>query len=336
MSTNTFKLRFGVIGTNTISDKVINAAKQDQRFELVAVYSRTQGNANIFAQKHNIPHTFTSLKNMMESDLIDAVYIASPNAMHSAQSILCMEYGKHVLCEKPLASNAHEVKAMINAAKKHKVVLMEAMIPTLSPNFKAILQNIHKIGNIRRYFASYCQYSSRYDDLKKGIVQNAFMPELSNGAVMDLGIYTIYPMVVLFGQPKKITASGLKLSTGVDGQGSVSFDYDEMNSDVLYSKIANSFLPAEIQGEEGTIIANRINIIDKVELRQRNGNIRTLAYAENLNHHYFEVVEFINLVENGETESKINSHENSLITIEIIDEIRRQIGVVYPADTIAT
>ena len=118
------KLRFGVVGTNFITDWVIAGGKQDERFELVGVYSRAQETADAFASKHSIPHTFTSLEAMATSPLIDAVYVASPNSMHAVQSILCMEHGKHVLCEKAFASNAHEARRMIVAAKKNGVALM--------------------------------------------------------------------------------------------------------------------------------------------------------------------------------------------------------------------
>lgn len=328
-----FKLRFGIIGTNIIVDKIIEAAQLDERFELVAVYSRTQEQANIFAEKHHIPYTFTSLEEMAESNLIDAVYIASPNAFHSRQSILFMQHGTHVLCEKPFASNEKEVREMIGAARQNDVLLMEAMKPTLTPNFKAVIDNIEKLGTIRRYFSCYCQYSSRYDKLKGGEVLNAFKPELSNGAVMDLGIYTIYPMVVLFGKPSKIDVTGLLLSTGVDGQGAVNFEFgNDMNATVLYSKIADSYLPTEIQGEEGTMTLDRINIINEVSLKYRNGKTENLTVPNNPNDYYYEISEFIDLVEQGKKESEINSHKNSLITIRIIDEIRRQLGVHFPAD----
>lgn len=83
-----------------------------------------------------------------------------------------------MLCEKPLAVNATEVARMIQAAKDHNALLMEAMKSTLLPNFKVIQDNLHKIGPIRRYFASFCQYSSRYDKYKEGIVLNASIQSL--------------------------------------------------------------------------------------------------------------------------------------------------------------
>ena len=170
---------------------------------------------------------------------------------------------------------------------------------------------------------------------------NAFRLDYSNGALVDIGVYTIYPMVVLFGKPLRIAADGLLLPSGVDGQGAVNFSYPDMNATVLYSKIADSALPTEIQGEAGTITLDRINLIGNVNFTPR----RPAASGKSLppepenisapttkGEYYYEVAEFINIVRNGTGESKINSHANSLITLEIMDEIRRQLGVVYPAD----
>ena len=248
------KVRFGVVGTNFITDWVIAGARQDDRFELVAVYSRKQETADAFAAKHQIPYTFTSLEEMAKSPLIDAVYIASPNFLHAEQSILCMKHGKHVLCEKPFASNAWEVREMIAASAKYDVTLMEAMKPTLTPNFRSVRENLGRLGTIRRYFSCYCQYSSRYDKFKEGVVLNAFRPELSNGAMMDIGIYTVYPMVVLFGRPKKIDASGIVLSSSADGQGAVNFEYEGMNATVLYSQLP-AHLIDDLQRDQGVFVA---------------------------------------------------------------------------------
>ncbi|MCD7850582.1 MAG: Gfo/Idh/MocA family oxidoreductase [Parabacteroides sp.] len=341
MEKQTGKVRFGVVGTNFITDWVIAGARQDERFELVAVCSRKQETADAFAAKHQIPYTFTSLEEMAKSPLVDAVYIASPNFLHAEQSILCMKHGKHVLCEKPFASNAREAGEMIAASRKYNVTLMEAMKPTLTPNFLSVRENLGRLGTVRRYFSSYCQYSSRYDKFKEGIVLNAFKPELSNGAMMDIGIYTVYPMVVLFGRPGKIDASGIVLSSGADGQGAVNFEYDGMNATVLYSKIANSSLPTEIQGEDGNMTLDRINIISKVTYTPRlaaasgKGPVaepQDISAVADRDEYYYEVAEFIDLIQSGKRESAINSHENSLITLEIIDEVRRQLGIVYPAD----
>ena len=335
------KVRFGVVGTNNITDWVIAGGRQDERFELTAVCSRTAERAEEFAAKHGIPHTFTSLEEMAGSNVVDAIYIATPNCCHAEQAILCMNHGKHVLCEKPFASNAKEVRSMIEAAQRNNVTLMEAMISTFNPNFIIAKEHLDKLGTIRRYFASYCQYSSRYDKFKEGVILNAFKPELSNGAVMDIGIYTIYPMVALFGRPKSVEAQGVVLSSGVDGQGAVNFGYEGMNATVLFSKIANSFLPTEIEGEAGNLIIDQIHIANKVDFVPRVPTGQGQAQKDTREHigteldhsvYYYEMKEFIDLVLEGRKESSVNTWDNSLATIEIIDEIRRQLEVTYPAD----
>ena len=335
------KIRFGMVGTGFIADWVLAGARQDARFEAVAICSRTQERADAFAAKHGIPHTFTLLEEMAASPLVDAVYIATPNFLHASQSILCMRHGKHVLCEKPLASNAREARQMVAVARECGVTLMEAMISTLNPNFRVVQEYLPRLGTIRRYFASFCQYSSRYDKFRQGIVLNAFNPELSNGAMMDIGVYTVYPMVALFGRPLEVEAQGIVLSSGADGQGAVNFRYEGMNATVLYSKIANSSLPSEIQGEEGNLLLDAIHTIRDVAYLPRpaaasgrgDAPVRhSVGLPLEKDTYYYEVAEFIDLIEQGRIESTVNSHENSLVTMEIIDQVRRQLGVSYPAD----
>ncbi|GAA3326643.1 hypothetical protein GCM10020331_063370 [Ectobacillus funiculus] len=106
-------VRFGLVGTNWITESFLQAASQlDDFFSLTAVYSRTSERATEFAAKYGVTLTFTDLeKHGKKSSEIDAVYIASPNSFHAEQAILFMNHGKHVLCEKPIASNAFEVKS---------------------------------------------------------------------------------------------------------------------------------------------------------------------------------------------------------------------------------
>ncbi|BDG45674.1 Gfo/Idh/MocA family oxidoreductase [Parageobacillus sp. KH3-4] len=325
-------VRFATIGTNWITESFIEAAKQIEEFTLAAVYSRTEEKAREFAQKTGAARTFTDLEELAKSKDIDAVYIASPNSLHAEQAILLMDHGKHVLCEKPMASNTKEVKAMIDAARRNGVVLMEAMKTTLLPNFQAIRKHLHKIGKIRRYFASYCQYSSRYDAYKQGTILNAFNPAFSNGALMDIGVYCIYPMVVLFGKPNRLQASSLKLESGVDGEGAIIFTYEDMDAIVMYSKITNSYLPAEIQGEDGSILIDAIHTPTKVEIRYRDGRVEDVTVPQEKHPMYYETKEFIELIKTGKRESEVNSHEHSLLTIALMEEARKQTGIVFPAD----
>ncbi|NOV01710.1 Gfo/Idh/MocA family protein [Paenibacillus planticolens] len=325
-------IRFAVIGTNWITEEFIHAARETGEFALTAVYSRTEEKAAEFANKFEVPHRFTDLDAFAQSDAFDAVYIASPNSLHAQYAVHCMNHGKHVLCEKPAASNTAELSAMIEAARSNKVVFMEALKSTLMPNFKAIQENIHKLGKIRRYFASYCQYSSRYDAYKMGTVLNAFNPVFSSGSLMDLGVYGIYPLAVLFGSPDRVQASGILLESGVDGEGSLLLSYKEMDAVIMHSKIASSYLPTEIQGEHATMVIDKINQPEKVEIRYRDGSVENLTREQSTRTMRYEAEEFIRLIQNGASESETNSHANSSIAMAIMDEARKQMGLVFPAD----
>lgn len=326
-------IRFGIIGTNWITERFLKASEALEEFKLTAVYSRSEERAREFAGIYHVENTFTSLEEMASSDIIDAVYIASPNAYHAEQAILFLENGKHVLCEKPIASNAAETRAMIEAAKRNGVVLMEAMKSTLMPNFKSIEDNIDKLGKVRTYFANYCQYSSRYDSYRQGTVLNAFNPALSNGALMDLGVYTIYPLVVLFGKPNSIKATGHVLDSGADGNGSILLSYDEMEAVVMYSKITASPLPSEILGEDGSMVIHHISSPEKIELRAHDGSLTDISNEQTEESMYYETKEFIHLIESGQQQSSQNTWDISIAVMEIMDEARRQIGIVYPGDS---
>lgn len=325
------KVRFGVIGTSAICERFLNAASTHENFELIAVHSRKLETAKEFGEKHGAKLFFDNIENFAKCKEIDAVYIASPNAFHAEQAIVCLNNKKHVLCEKPMASNLKEVENMIKVAEKNKVLLMEAMRLTVLPNFLSVKENIHKIGKIRRYFASYCQYSSRYDKYKEGIILNAFKKELSNGALMDIGVYCIHPMVSLFGKPNDVISNGIFLDTGVDGQGTAIFTYDDFSSVIMYSKISDSKLPIEIQGEEGTIISDGIHF-DNVKIVYRDGREENISICQRKDDMYYELDEFIKLINNNEIDSNKNSHLNSLIAIELMDKIRKEIGLEFPAD----
>lgn len=325
-------VRFGIVGTNWITEAFISGAKNHKDFQLAAVYSRTEKKALEFAEKFGVERTFTSLEEMAQSDAIDAVYIASPNSLHASHAITFMKNGKHVICEKAIASNGRELDEMIQTAKQQNVVLMEALKSTLMPNFKAVQENLHKIGKVRRYFASYCQYSSRYDAYKEGNVQNAFNPAFSAGSLMDIGIYCIYPLVVLFGEPKGIQANGYVLDSGVDGEGSLLLKYDDMDAVIMFSKITNSSVPSEIHGEDGNIRIDKINSPEKVEVLYRDGRMEDLSREQITDNMFYEAEEFITLIQQGQLESVNNSLEHSRITMNILDEARRQMGVKFPSD----
>ena len=334
-------MKIGIIGVGTIAAFHIEAYQKNPNVEVYAFCDINEKRLKAMGEKYGVTRLYTDKDEMLKLEELDAVSVCTWNSAHAPCSIAALKAGKHVLCEKPMASNAREVRAMIEASRRNGVALMEAVKTTLTPNFMALREALPKAGTLRRYFSAFCQYSSRYDKFKEGVVLNAFRPELSNGAMMDIGVYTVYPMVALFGRPLEVEAQGIVLSSGADGQGAVNFRYEGMNATVLYSKIANSSLPTEIQGEEGNLLLDAIHTIRDVAYLPRpaaasgrgDAPVRhSVGLPLEKDTYYYEVAEFIDLIEQGRIESAVNSHENSLVTMEIIDQVRRQLGVSYPAD----
>ena len=123
---------------------------------------------------------------------MDAVYIASPTSEHAKQAILFLNAGKHVLVEKPACSHATELAAVLAAAKASGKAFMEAMRPLKTPTFEAVRTAVSELGQVRHLSGCFCQLSSRWPAYLRGENPNAFMPALSNGALMDLGCYAVY------------------------------------------------------------------------------------------------------------------------------------------------
>lgn len=147
-------IRFAVIGTNWITRQFVEAAHESGKYKLTAVYSRSLEQAQHFANDFSVEHLFTSLEAMAESDAIDAVYIASPNALHFSQTQLFLSHKIHVICEKPLASNLAEVDAAIACARENQVVLFEAFKTASLPNFHLLRQALPKVGKLRKVFST--------------------------------------------------------------------------------------------------------------------------------------------------------------------------------------
>ena len=320
-------VRFGIIGTNSITDWFLEAAAEAEGFALGAVYSRNEETGRAFADKYGCSVVYTSLEDLAASDKIDAVYVASPNSLHCAQSIMMMNGGKHVLCEKPAASDAEELEQMLAAAKRNHVVFLEAMRPVFDPGFARIQELLPELGKIRNVLFQYCKYSSRYDKFKEGVIMNAFNPALSNAALMDIGVYCVHPMVKLFGMPERVTGRSIFLENGMEGAGTVVAQYDGMQAVLQYSKITNCILPSQIQGEDATIVIREIPDTREIELHRRNGETEVIRIEKKSNNMYYETAEFIRLIESGEDAGEHNRY--SQMEMKVMDEIRADAGIKF-------
>ena len=307
---------------------------QDPRIRITAVCSRSVQAAEAFIERNPSARNariYTSIHEMASDPDVDAVYIGTPNQTHCEYTVACLEAGKHVLCEKPLAVSAREGRIMAESARRSGKLLMEAMVSTLNPNFRKAAEYLSEILPLRHYSSYFCQYSSKYEALKNGQIASSFQPGTA-GALRDVGVYTIYPLVSLFGRPKEVCADLLRFSTTegeTDVHGTLLLKYDGMDASLTFSKVCDSFQPTEISGEKGNIILDEIHIARKAELVPHAAPTSGLGpkpgrnlISEGLpyNEYYYEFKEFADVIEAGGTESAVNTLDNSIAVLEIIDK----------------
>lgn len=325
-------LNLAVIGTNWVSDRFVEAAIQSNKFRLKAIYSRNINRAISFSQEYQAKDClfYNDLNELALDKTIDAVYIASPNSLHCDQAMIMMKNGKHVICEKPISSNISETKKMYNCAKQYNVILFEAFKTDFLPYFEKLKMNLSNIGRLRSVYLSYSQYSSRYQKYLDGENPNTFNPHYSNGSIMDIGFYSISAAVSLFGKPDSVNACAKLIDSGVDAHGTVLLNYPDFLVTVQHSKVSNGIIPSEFQGEDGLILIENFTESNKFELHLGATSPQSVIVEQEENSMIYEALAFAAQIH----DKKMNqTHvQRTLIVSELITEVRRQTGVVFPAD----
>lgn len=306
-------LRFGIIGTNFISEWFVAACRSaGGRAEPTAVYSRDLGRGRAFAAKIGAEDAFDDLDAMIAA--VDAVYVASPNAAHHPQAMAAIAAGRHVLVEKVMGISAAQVEEIFAAARAHGVIAMEAVRNVHAPAHQLIRGRLPELGAIRYARFEKLQYSSRYDRFRAGELLNAFDPALGNSALADIGVYCLQPALDLFGVPPRTSGASVRLANGFEGGGSLQLAYGDKVVDVAYSKIVAGVGPSVINGEDAAVTLDDPGEPSLIELHRRGGDSEVLlggnrttgdarderrrgaTPADNMRH---EVVDFLDQVDAG-------------------------------------
>lgn len=330
-------MKYGTIGTSFITNEFIESAKLVEGMEFTAVYSRNLEKGLAFSGKYGVEKVFTDLEEMALSDLIDAVYIASPNSLHYEQSKLFLKHGKHVICEKPITVTPAQLKELIHLAKEKDLIYMEAIKMLHVPARPLLQEALKKIGNVTTARIDYSQLSSKYPAYLAGDVPNIFNPRFSTGCLMDLGIYCVYPVLDLFGRPDKIIATAGFLTTGADGYGNSIFLYPDKQINLSYSKIGQSSLGSEIIGDKGTIVIHSISTFTNIKIYYKDGTEEELT-GEIPRHVVMsgEVQSFYNYVTNSAEyrEDYQYAGELAISVSEVMEQIREQAGIQFNQKTL--
>ncbi|MGJ6934070.1 Gfo/Idh/MocA family protein [Listeria monocytogenes] len=326
-------MKLGIMGTNWITDSFIEGAINSGEWNLTAVYSRTEEKARAFGEKYGDLTYFTDIEEMGKSDALDAVYIASPNALHYQHAVSLLKNKKYVIVEKPIFSTVAELEHAHQIARENNVFLFEAARHIQEPNFKRLQENIEKVGTIHGATLAYMKYSSRYDQVLNGEEPNIFSLKFSGGSIVDLGVYPLYSAITLFGEPIKATYFATKLPTGVDGLGPIILEYPTFNITIIQGKNSQSFLPSEIYGQKGTLIVDPLTGIEKITFYDNATKEETeLAGPVVANDMQFEAAEFARIIEQSDRDTYEYLADLSLKVLRVSNELRHQNDIWFDAE----
>ena len=362
-------LRIATIGTSMITDDFIQVVNANDQAVFVGTLSRNAERGAAFTAEHGGERNFTSLDELAAAAGVDAVYIGSPNALHYEQALACIAGGKHVIVEKPFCATEAQALEVFRAAEAAGVVALEAMRPLHDPAFHAIEDALGEIAPIRRASLRFGKYSSRYNEILAGRATNIFDCNMASGSLMDIGVYTVEPMVEIFGMPSGLTSmttlldpTTRQLTHGpIDGCGSILASYGggRISVELAHSKITNDLLPSQIEGERGTIQIDHLSTPRNVRIdyrgdvvrgsateapREQDENGRVLDLPKSSNTMEYELTDFITAIGGIDNvkeeiwETPAGRHELghyrdvTLVSLRIMDAVRRQAGITFPAD----
>lgn len=332
MNNEARRIRFGIVGTGTIAHRFADAIKNVHEAELVAVASRTRENAEIFGDEFNIPLRFESYESMAQSDAIDAAYIAVPHSGHMGCSCLMMNNGKHVICEKPMAVNYAEAKAMFDCAEKNGVFLMEAMWARLVPGTLKMLELVKEgvLGDILGVEGKFC-YTMDEDELD----HHVFKSEHGGGSLLDVGVYGLnFAQWYLGNEVESINAQS-SLYEGVDSHTCILLKYKnsaiaDISSAILLRKPNEGF----VYGNRGYARLSRFYAPQEIQLYFNDGEKQTISVPYKGNGFEEQIAHFCQCIFDGLKESPVITREQTVYITRQMDEIRKMIGVAYPQDNI--
>lgn len=326
------RFRYAVVGTGWIVEEFIRGMSMVEGAQLAAVCSRELVKGKNFADKYGANTVFTSTQTLAECGGIDAVYIASPNALHYEQSRLMLEHGKHVICEKPITVTPQQLEELQKLADDRGLIYMEAIMYMHLPNRAVLRESIKKIGRIRTAHFDFSQLSSKYGRLVAGELPNIFNPALATGCLMDLGIYCVYPCIDIFGVPQKITATAGFLETGADGYGTAVFHYGDKQVTFTYSKLGQDRFGSQFFGDKGTICLESISKLTNISLVDNDGGKIVLAgdceKPELMSHEARSFVKYIKNPAVYAAEYEEMS-KTALLVSKAMLEIREQAGIRF-------
>lgn len=323
------KVRWAILGAGKIAHSFAKDFSAVTNAELVAVAASDKSRAATFAKEYNLPFIY-NYDELYNSNEVDAVYVATTHNFHYEQCLQCLAHGKNVLCEKPVTINDNQFKELARLSQEKKVLLMEAMWTWFLPPVVKAKQWLQqgKIGNLKVIHADFGF------PMEKNITGRMYNINLAGGALLDLGVYPVaFSTFFMDKKPDSITASGVLTDTEVDERTGMILQYGDTTASLFCSMVNIMTNKAMLYGEKGYIEIPDFFKATTAFLYDDFHNLADKFEDDRTTKGYnCEIQHATDLVLAQKTQSDIISHSKSNEIQEIMTEVRRQIGLIYPGE----
>jgi predicted dehydrogenase len=324
------KIRWGILSTGHIAQKFARGLAALPDADLVAVGSRAQETADVFGAAFDIPHRHPSYEALAEDPDVDVVYVATPHALHHENTLLCLNAGKAVLCEKPFAINTQEAEAMITLAREKGLFLMEAMWSRFLPLLVKVRQLVHDgvLGEMRMLSADF-GFRAAIDPQGR-----LFDPELGGGALLDVGVYPVSLASMLLGPPARVKSMAHLGKADVDEQNAILLGYEHGQLAMLWSAVrTTTHHEASIFGTEARLRMHAPwwrGVALTLSRQGQEDEVMDLPFEAN--GYNYEAAEVMTCLREGKLESDVMPLDETLEIMKTLDTIRDQWGLTYPTE----
>lgn len=316
-------MKWGILATGTIAAKfaktVIEMHSDDEM--IVAVGSRDEKRAQEFADTYGIQKAYGSYGELAADTEVEAVYIATPNNMHFGNAMLCLENGKHVLCEKPFTTNASEAESLYSEADKRGLFIMEAFWIRFLPLYEKLLQIVgsKEFGELRHVR---CDYGFIAKGARR---ERKFKSELGGGALLDIGIYNLGFLHMLMGASPESFTSDVHLNEyGTDDFSALQLKYPGGRTAHSVQSIGLQMeRQAALYFDRATIYLPDFQAATSMTVKPVEGEPYTVDCPFEVNGFEYQIREVTECVRGGKTHSEIFKPEDSVAVLRLMDEIRR-------------
>ncbi len=324
------KIKWGILSTGAIAHKFAKTLVFNENSIPYAVASRTSEKAESFAKEYRFEKSYGTYEELVKDEDVDVVYIGTPMHSHYEDSLLCLNNGKNVLCEKAITLNSKQLEELLKVAKEKNLFFMEAMWMKCNPTFLKALEMVQagKIGNVEMVKAEFC-VRNEYDENNR-----LFRLDCGGGALLDLGVYTISFATAFLGfKPKEIISNAVFGKSGADFEETVILRYENGCFATLNSGFNTvSRNNASIIGSKGMIIfGDMFHCTDEFSLYDRENKLVEVVKNKNESTGFeYEIREVERCLNEGLMESALVPHQSTVDVMKIMDTCREQWGFKYP------